>query len=150
MGVNSLPKTVTRQRRGCDLKPGPTAPEYSTLATRLPSSDLLVIVLCDSAECEARRLQKEREREDALQQRLIHQTPSAADRPHQQLHQHHSAVFQQQSASPAALSPVHRHTIPTTTPTVTPTHSPARAPMLSQIAGKYHIGVAAYRCIHRV
>ena len=31
MGVNSLPKTVTRQRRGCDLNPGPTA-----LTTRLP------------------------------------------------------------------------------------------------------------------
>ena len=30
MGVNSLPKTVTRQRRGCDLNPGPTAPESST------------------------------------------------------------------------------------------------------------------------
>ena len=27
MGVNSLPKTVTRQRRGCDLNPGPSAPE---------------------------------------------------------------------------------------------------------------------------
>ena len=37
MGVNSLPKTVTRQRRGCDLNPGPTAPESSTLTTRLPS-----------------------------------------------------------------------------------------------------------------
>jgi len=37
MGVNSLPKTVTRQRRDCDLNPGPTAPESSTLATRLPS-----------------------------------------------------------------------------------------------------------------
>ena len=35
MGVNSLPKTVTRQRRGCDLNPGPTAPESSTLFTRL-------------------------------------------------------------------------------------------------------------------
>jgi len=35
--VNSLPKTVTRQRRGCDLNPGPSAPEYSTLTTRLPS-----------------------------------------------------------------------------------------------------------------
>jgi len=33
MGVNSLPKTVTRQRRGCDLNPGPTAPESSTLTT---------------------------------------------------------------------------------------------------------------------
>ena len=40
MGVNSLPKTVTRQRRGCDLNPVPTAPESSTLTTRLPSSVL--------------------------------------------------------------------------------------------------------------
>jgi len=44
MGVNSLPKSVTRQRRGCDLNPGPTAPESSTLTTRLPShrTDLLL------------------------------------------------------------------------------------------------------------
>jgi len=27
MGVNSLPKTVTRQRRDCDLNPSPSAPE---------------------------------------------------------------------------------------------------------------------------
>ena len=31
MGVSSLPKTVTRRRRDCDLNPGPTAPESSTL-----------------------------------------------------------------------------------------------------------------------
>ena len=37
MGVNSLLKTVTRQRRGYDLNPGPSAPESSTLTTRLPS-----------------------------------------------------------------------------------------------------------------
>ena len=37
MGVNSLPKTVTRQRRCCDLNPGHSAPESSTLTTRLPS-----------------------------------------------------------------------------------------------------------------
>jgi len=37
MGVNSLPKTVTRQRRGRDLNPGPFALESSTLTTRLPS-----------------------------------------------------------------------------------------------------------------
>ena len=42
MGVNSLPKTVTRQRRDCDLNPGPTAPESSTLATRLPSRPVAV------------------------------------------------------------------------------------------------------------
>jgi len=29
MGVNSLPKTVTRQRRDCDLNPGP---KFSTRA----------------------------------------------------------------------------------------------------------------------
>jgi len=37
MGVNSLPKTVTRQRRDCDLNPSPSAPESSTLTTRLPN-----------------------------------------------------------------------------------------------------------------
>jgi len=37
MGVNSLPKTVIWQRRGCDLNPGPFASESSTLTTRLPS-----------------------------------------------------------------------------------------------------------------
>jgi len=37
MGVNSLPKTVTRQRLGCDLNPGPSAPESVMLTTRLPS-----------------------------------------------------------------------------------------------------------------
>ena len=41
MGVNNLPKTVTRQRPGCDLNPGPPAPEYSTLTTQLPSYLLL-------------------------------------------------------------------------------------------------------------
>ena len=35
--MNSLPKTVTRQRRDCDFNPGPSAPESSTLTTRLPS-----------------------------------------------------------------------------------------------------------------
>ena len=33
--MNSLPKTVTRQRRDCDLNPGPTAPEFSTLTTKI-------------------------------------------------------------------------------------------------------------------
>jgi len=37
MSVNSLPKTVTRQRRDCDLNPGPSAPVSSTLTTWLPS-----------------------------------------------------------------------------------------------------------------
>ena len=37
MGVNSLPNTLTRQRRGSDLNPGPFALESRTLTTRLPS-----------------------------------------------------------------------------------------------------------------
>ena len=36
-GVNCLLKTVTRQRRDCDLNPGPSAPESRTLTTQLPS-----------------------------------------------------------------------------------------------------------------
>jgi len=41
MGVNSLPKTVTRQRRGCDLNPGLSALEFSMLTTRLPRNNIL-------------------------------------------------------------------------------------------------------------
>ena len=37
MGVNSLPKTVTRQRRSCNLNPGPSSPEPGALTSRLPS-----------------------------------------------------------------------------------------------------------------
>ena len=39
--MNSVPKTVTRQRRSCDLNPGPSAPESSTLITRLPSHPII-------------------------------------------------------------------------------------------------------------
>ena len=35
--MNSLPKTVTRQRHDCDLNPGLSAPESSTLTTQLPN-----------------------------------------------------------------------------------------------------------------
>jgi len=37
MGVNSLPKTVTRQRRDCDSNPFSSEPESGTLTTRPPS-----------------------------------------------------------------------------------------------------------------
>jgi len=47
MGVNSLPKTVTRQRRGCNLNPGPSAPE----STRLPSHDCDTNYVCVSEHC---------------------------------------------------------------------------------------------------
>ena len=41
MGVNSLPKT---ERRGCNLNPGPSAPESSMLTTQLQSLRLTVCV----------------------------------------------------------------------------------------------------------
>ena len=44
MGVNSLPKTVTRPRRDCDMNPGPSAPESSTLTTRLPSHPNSIVI----------------------------------------------------------------------------------------------------------
>jgi len=37
VGVNSLPKAVTRLRSDCDMNPGPSVPESSMLATQLPS-----------------------------------------------------------------------------------------------------------------
>jgi len=49
MGVNSLPKTVIRQRRGCDLNPSPSAPESSTLATRLRSHPSLFTLIATFA-----------------------------------------------------------------------------------------------------
>ena len=45
-GVNSLPNTVTRQRHDCDLNPGPSAPESSTLTTRPPSHPNVQCTLC--------------------------------------------------------------------------------------------------------
>jgi len=45
MDVNSLPKTVTRQRRDCDLNPGPSAPESSMLTTRLLSHPVQTLTL---------------------------------------------------------------------------------------------------------
>jgi len=45
MGVNSLPNTVTWQRRDCDLNTGPSAPKSSTLSTRLPSHPLEKVTL---------------------------------------------------------------------------------------------------------
>jgi len=47
MVVNNLPKTVTRQRRDCDLNPGRSAPESSTLTTRLPSHSCVLITNCN-------------------------------------------------------------------------------------------------------
>ena len=45
--MNSLPKTVTRQRRDCDLNPGPTAPESSNnSATKPPFSWIRCFIFC--------------------------------------------------------------------------------------------------------
>ena len=44
MGVNSLLETVTRQRRGCDLNPGPSAPESARYhSANEPSGDVSTI-----------------------------------------------------------------------------------------------------------
>ena len=43
--MNSLPKTVSRQRRDCALNPGPSAPESSKLTTRLPSHRAMSITV---------------------------------------------------------------------------------------------------------
>jgi len=47
MGMNSFSKTATRHRRGCDLIPCPSAPQSSTLTTRLPKhpTDRLYLIL---------------------------------------------------------------------------------------------------------
>jgi len=54
MGVNSLPKTVTRQRRDCDLNPGLSAPESSTLIIRLPSQSQYNAIQCNKSIYNAR------------------------------------------------------------------------------------------------
>jgi len=53
MGVNSLPKTVTQQRHGCNLNPGPSASESSTLTTRLPSHHKRVLLLTRKLQCQS-------------------------------------------------------------------------------------------------
>ena len=45
--MNSLPQTVTRQRRGYDLNPGPSAPQSSTLTIRLPSPQNRALKILD-------------------------------------------------------------------------------------------------------
>jgi len=85
MGVNSLPKTVTRQRRDCDSNPGPSAPESSTLTTRLPSRPRLDRVTTprdlNVSRCEGlRRRGAAEDRRDRVQRRrrcLEHARPTS-------------------------------------------------------------------------
>jgi len=49
--VNGLPKTVTSQRRGGDLNPDPSAPESSTLTTRLPSHPCCTVMIMIKPHC---------------------------------------------------------------------------------------------------
>ena len=44
--MNSLPKTVTRQRRGCDKNPDPSAPESSMPTTPRPSHPVNGVSIC--------------------------------------------------------------------------------------------------------
>ena len=46
MDVSSLPKTVTRQRRHCDLNPGPSAPESSITVLPFRFELLACILSC--------------------------------------------------------------------------------------------------------
>ena len=55
MCVNSLPKTVTRQRRGCDLNLGPTVPEFSMLTTLVVMSITTICCQLSSTEVYAKR-----------------------------------------------------------------------------------------------
>ena len=66
MGVNSLPKTVARPRRGCDLNPGPSAPESSTLNTRLASHRAPTDSTCSYLSDCVQELSAERPRRDDL------------------------------------------------------------------------------------
>jgi len=47
MGVNSLPKTVTGQRRGCDLNPGPFCAriQHANHSETEPLDDYIVVGL---------------------------------------------------------------------------------------------------------
>jgi len=54
--VNSLPKTVTRQRRDCDLNPGPSVPESSALTTRLPSHPTVTLATRNVGVCNCERV----------------------------------------------------------------------------------------------
>jgi len=46
--VNSLPKTVTRQRHDCDSNPCSSKPESGTLTTRLPSHLATTVLITNS------------------------------------------------------------------------------------------------------
>ena len=46
MGVSSLPQTVTRQRRGCDLNPGPSALKSMLTSRLLREVHVLSSLLC--------------------------------------------------------------------------------------------------------
>ena len=74
MGVNSLPKTVIRQRRGCDLNPGPSAPEsiqHASHSATEPAGDISASGLLVQASVQQERedVQRARAQHDAETQR---------------------------------------------------------------------------------
>ena len=73
MGVNSLPRTVTRH-----LNPGPSAHESSTLTTRLPSHPWLWRTAIELMCCELAGVKGRRTRADALIIRAVYGVDSAA------------------------------------------------------------------------
>ena len=94
MGVNSLPKTVARQRHDCDLNPGPSAPESSTLTTRgmkqcrvamslLPPPKLVALATregCEAELCACWRAGQGRDG-DVLSQRATRPSAVVSQRP---------------------------------------------------------------------
>ena len=51
VGVNNLPKVVTRQRRGWELNSQPASCKSNALATRLPSHHVSLLYVCLSTLC---------------------------------------------------------------------------------------------------
>ena len=93
MGVNSLPKTVTRQRRNCDLNPGPSAPGSSTPATRLPMHRCTRGVIVNSPLhcCTSGGVESAGERHQGVRLAATH-APDRTSRVHQALPRRHRAA----------------------------------------------------------
>ena len=92
--MSSLPKTVARQRHDCDLNPGPSASEFSTLTTRgmkecrvalslLPPPKLVALATregCEAELCACWRAGQGRDG-DVLSQRATRPSAVVSQRP---------------------------------------------------------------------
>ena len=121
-----------------------------------------IVFTCVSAECEARLAQKEKEREQSLQQRLRHTAQLSTQRHLPAATS--SSTSSSSSSSPAAAAAAAMSTTSLTTTTHNSTHqaspirssavnhhntpasAPARAPTLKQAAGNSHIDTSMTTC----